>query len=56
MNGKTGALASGVSQLADGSGQVTNGLGTLNGKTGALASGVSQLAEGSGQVTNGLGT
>ncbi|WP_423241897.1 hypothetical protein, partial [Lactiplantibacillus plantarum] len=43
MNSKTGALASGVSQLSDGSGQVTSGLGTLDSKTGALVSGVSQL-------------
>ena len=38
-----------MSQLADGSGQVTGGLGTLS-------AGVSKLADGSSQVTGGLGT
>ncbi|PFJ14832.1 YhgE/Pip family protein [Bacillus thuringiensis] len=42
--------------LADGSSQVTGGLGTLSVGANQMAGGVNQLADGSNQVTTGLGT
>ena len=63
-------MTGGVTQLADGSSQVTGGLGTLSvgvtkladgsnqvtGGLGTLSVGVTKLADGSNQVTTGLGT
>ncbi|MEK4500226.1 YhgE/Pip family protein [Bacillus sp. FSL R12-0069] len=49
-------MAGGVNQLADGSSQVTGGLGTLSVGANQMAGGVTQLADGSGQVTTGIGT
>ena len=49
-------MAGGVNQLADGSSQVTGGLGQLSAGANQMAGGVNQLADGSNQVTGGLGT
>ena len=49
-------MAGGVNQLADGSSQVTGGLGALSAGANQMAGGVNQLADGSSQVTGGLGT
>ena len=48
-------MAGGVNQLADGSSQVTGGLGQLSAGANQMAGGVNQLADGSSQVTGGLG-
>ncbi|HHB2485084.1 TPA: YhgE/Pip family protein, partial [Bacillus cereus] len=42
--------------LADGSNQVTNGLGQLSTKSNEMIGGINKLADGSTQVTTGLGT
>ncbi|TCW53296.1 putative membrane protein [Bacillus thuringiensis] len=49
-------LIDGVTQLQNGSGKVTAGLGTLSAGANQMAGGVNQLANGSSQVTGGLGT
>ncbi|MDA2017198.1 YhgE/Pip family protein, partial [Bacillus cereus] len=43
-------------KLADGSNQVTNGLGQLSTKSNEMIGGINKLADGSTQVTTGLGT
>ncbi|GAB6442717.1 MULTISPECIES: YhgE/Pip domain-containing protein [Bacillus] len=48
-------LIDAINQLADGSGKVTGGLGTLSAGANQMAGGVNQLADGSSQVTGGLG-
>lgn len=52
---ESGQLIDAINQLADGSGQVTGGLGTLSAGANQMAGGVNQLADGSSQVTGGLG-
>ncbi|MDR4419264.1 YhgE/Pip domain-containing protein [Bacillus paranthracis] len=52
---ESGQLIDAINQLADGSGKVTGGLGTLSAGANQMAGGVNQLASGSGQVTTGLG-
>ncbi|MDX5730727.1 YhgE/Pip domain-containing protein [Bacillus cereus group sp. BfR-BA-02491] len=52
---ESGQLIDAINQLADGSGKVTGGLGTLSVGANQMAGGVNQLASGSGQVTTGLG-
>ncbi|PEK24971.1 YhgE/Pip domain-containing protein [Bacillus wiedmannii] len=53
---ESGQLIDAINQLADGSGKVTGGLGTLSAGANQMAGGVNQLADGSSQVTGGLGT
>ncbi|PEJ07067.1 YhgE/Pip domain-containing protein [Bacillus wiedmannii] len=53
---ESGQLIDAINQLADGSGKVTGGLGTLSAGANQMAGGVNQLANGSSQVTGGLGT
>ncbi|KXY05400.1 phage infection protein [Bacillus cereus] len=53
---ESGQLIDAINQLADGSGKVTGGLGTLSAGADQMAGGVNQLADGSSQVTGGLGT
>ena len=52
---ESGQLIDAINQLADGSGKVTGGLGTLSAGANQMAGGVNQLADGSSQVTGGLG-
>uniref|UniRef100_UPI001F574B9E YhgE/Pip family protein n=1 Tax=Bacillus cereus group sp. BfR-BA-01319 TaxID=2920296 RepID=UPI001F574B9E len=56
LSAEANQMAGGINQLADGSGQVTGGLGTLSERANQMAGGINQLADGSSQVTGGLGT
>ncbi|PYD99854.1 YhgE/Pip domain-containing protein [Bacillus cereus] len=55
LSKNSNVLVDGVNKLADGSNEVTTGLGQLSTKSNEMIGGINKLAGGSNQVTNGLG-
>lgn len=56
LSKNSNVLVDGVNKLADGSNEVTTGLGQLSTKSNEMIGGINKLADGSTQVTTGLGT